>query len=549
MLVSDGLVRPAALSRWRCAAAVLLAAVVVLVPGAGASSAQAASTARNEQRTSRYLQQVRNDPAKLHAFLLAMPKGGDLHNHLSGAVPTETLIRLAIDDGLCIATATMTAQYKATPSPAASVVGSVGALLDDPLACPAGQRPAADTRTDPMFKDQLVRAWSMEGFVPGAETGHDHFFATFGKFGAATQRKGDLLADVANINAAQHVLYLETLASRQSNGLRDLVKQVSYDANFEVLRQELLAKGMSKVVAGASAETDGDADRFDALLGCKTPKPQPGCSVTIRYDYQVGRATDPLNVFAGLLLGFELQRSDHRYVGVNLVQPEDAPIAVRDYALHMKMIRYLRSAYPGTHVTLHAGELVPGLTDPEALTFHIRQAVEVAGAERIGHGVDLVHENDYRGLLKTMAARHVLLEAPLTSNAQILGVSGSAHPFPVYRAAHVPVALATDDPGVSRIDFTHEFALATKEYRLRYRDLKRLARASLEHAFLPGRSLWHAPDEYRVAAPCAHDVPGAKHLSARCRHLLHGSAKATVQWAQEARSRSFERRTAVARGR
>ena len=83
--------------------------------------------------------------------------------------------------------------------------------------------------------------------------------------------------------------------------------------------------------------------------------------MTIRFDYQVGRATDPATVFTNLMLGFELQRADRRYVGVNLVQPEDNPVALRDYTLQMQMIGYLRRAYPGTHVTLHAGELVPGL--------------------------------------------------------------------------------------------------------------------------------------------------------------------------------------------
>jgi adenosine deaminase len=523
--------------------AVFAGLLLALVGGTPAARAAPPGTA-----AARYLEKIRHSPAKLHAFLAAMPKGGDLHNHLSGAVPTETLIQLAIDGGLCIDAATMTA--KAQPAPATALVAAAGTLLPDPPACPSGQRPAADAKTDGAFNDQLLRAWSMEGFVPvaGGETGHDHFFATFGKFGAATERKGDMLATVANINAQQHVLYLETLVSRQSLPLKSLVNQVSYDANFEVLRQELLAKGIANVVKGASAETDGDADRVDELLGCKTPTPQPGCSVTVRYDYQVGRATDPLTVFAGLLLGFELQRSDHRYVGVNLVQPEDAPIALRDYTLQMQMIRYLRDVYPAAHVTLHAGELAPGLVAPGDLASHIRQAVEIAGAERIGHGVDLVHETGYESLLRTMARRHVLVEAPLTSNAQILGVSGPAHPFPLYRAARVPVALATDDPGVSRIDITHEYEFATREYRLHYGDLRTLARASLEHAFLPGRSLWHAADHYRLAAACARDVPGRARLSTRCRRLLHWSAKANLQWALEGRLRAFERRAAAGGG-
>jgi adenosine deaminase len=498
----------------------------LLLAGAAPAVAPAATTGVSERRTARHLEAIRDNPAKLRAFLAAMPKGGDLHNHLSGAVPTETLIGYAVQDGLCIDTATLAAAP--APPPAAP--------------CPAGERPAADSATDAAFFAQILRAWSMEDFVPGTVTGHDHFFATFGKFGLATVRKGDMLAAVAQINAEQNVLYLETLVSRQGDAVRTLAQQVGFDPDFAAMRNKLLAGGMADVVRAASAETDADDARFEALLGCRTPHPQPGCSLVWRYDYQVGRATDPQIVFTNLLLGFELQRSDPRYVGVNLVQPEDNPVALRDYTLQMRMIRYLRSVYPTAHVTLHAGELAPGLVAPADLRFHIRQAVDIAGAERIGHGVDLVHETGYRALLRTMARRHVLVEAPLTSNAQILGVSGPAHPFSRYRAAGVPVALATDDPAVSRIDLTHEYAVATTTYDLRFRDLKNLARASLDHAFLPGHSLWLSRDLYRRRAACARDSPAVGRPSARCRAFLRTSAKATVQWRQEVRMSAFERR-------
>ncbi len=501
---------------------VLASLAVLLVLGA---TADVATAATSEGATSRHLQSIRNDPAKLHAFLAAMPKGGDLHNHLSGAVPTETLIGYAMRDGLCI-DATLTA----TPAP------PLGAT------CPAGERPAADANTDAAFYGQILRAWSMEGFTPGAETGHDHFFATFGKFGLATARKGDMLAAVARVNARQNVLYLETLVSRQGDAVRKLATQVGFDRDFTALRAKLLAAGMRQIVTAARADTDADIDRFEELLRCKTPKPLQACGLEVRYDYQVGRAANPEVVFTNLLLGFELQKRDRRYVGVNLVQPEDNAIALRDYTLQMKMIRYLRGVYRRAHVTLHAGEIVPGLVAPADLRFHIRQAVNIAGAERIGHGVGLVHETNYRRLLKTMARRHVLVETPLTSNAQILGVSGSAHPFQRYRAAGVPIALATDDAGVSRIDLTHEYEFAATGYDLRYRALKNLSRASLEHAFLPGASLWRAPGVYRLRPACAAASPGAGAAPARCRAFLRASAKATVQWKQEVRLRRFERR-------
>ena len=108
----------------------------------------------------------------------------------------------------------------------------------------------------------------------------------------------------------------------------------------------------------------------------------------------------------------------------------------------------------------------------------------------------------------------------------------------------MPLALATDDPGVSRIDITHEYAFATTQYGLRYPNLRKLSRASLEHAFLPGRSLWRARDVFVRAPACRHDTPGSKRLSARCDQLLRTSRKAHAQWELERRLRVFERSVA-----
>ncbi len=60
----------------------------------------------------------------------------------------------------------------------------------------------------------------------------------------------------------------------------------------------------------------------------------------------------------------------------------------------MRMLAYLHERYPKVHISLHAGELVQGLVPPEGLRFHIRDSVEIAHAERIGHGVDVMNETN-----------------------------------------------------------------------------------------------------------------------------------------------------------
>ncbi len=83
----------------------------------------------------------------------------------------------------------------------------------------------------------------------------------------------------------------------------------------------------------------------------------------------------------------------------------------------------------------------------------------------------------------------------LTSNDVILGIRGEEHPFRTYMEAGIPLVLATDDAGVSRIDLSHEYLRAVRAYGLGYRQLKTLTRNSLHHSFLAGDSLRRADFE------------------------------------------------------
>jgi adenosine deaminase len=207
----------------------------------------------------------------------------------------------------------------------------------------------------------------------------------------------------------------------------------------------------------------------------------------------------------------------------------------------MLMLDYLHSVYPKVHISLHAGEMAPGLVTPDGLRFHIREAIDLGHAERIGHGVDIMYENEPHALLKEMASRHIMTEINLTSNDVILGVEKQWHPLPSYRAAGVPVALSTDDEGVSRINITHEYTRAALDFGLSYIDLKRMARTSIEHSFLPGQSLWLQPDTFTAVNPaCAAQPIGADSPTAKCTAFLQANQKAAEQWQLEHRYQLFE---------
>lgn len=439
----------------RIALALTLVGLVLTAPTAAPAS---------ERGTALTLRAIRGDTGQLRDFLWDMPKGGDLHNHLSGAVYAESFVRWGAASGACVEVVTF--------------FSSAGPCLP-------GQRPIADALTDNILYNQIVAAWSMKGFTPGVESAHDHFFASFDKFGAAgAGRSGDMLAQDSSRAASENEQYLETLITPRFGDVAKLAAGLEWTDDLAEMRRRVLAAGILDIVPKASADLDATIARQRALLRCDTPTADPACALPVRFDVQGLRGFPKATVFAEMVLGFELMAADPRWVGFNLVQPEDGPVALADYDAQMHMLGYLRSVYPKGHLTLHAGELTRGVAPPADLRFHIREAVEVAGAQRIGHGVDVTLERDPIGLLREMARRHVLVEVPLTSNAQILGVAGRAHPIRLYHRYGVPIALATDDEGVSRTDLTEQYAQAVTDQGFGYRALKRMAEDSLRYAFL-----------------------------------------------------------------
>lgn len=493
-------------------------------PQAWAAQAGAGRLGSPAARAARYLDSIRESPPLVEDFLARMPKGADLHNHLSGAVYAESFLDYAARDGLCVNLDTVS-------------------LIAPPCDASLRHPPASEAVTDEDLRNRLIDAWSMRNFHPTPEdrSGHDHFFAAFGKFGLASQRHtGDMLAEVMHRAALEHEIYLELMLTPDEGEARRLGAGVTWSDDFGALRSDLLASGMAKVVADGRRKLDAAEAQMRQDLGCDGAHPDPGCAVTVRYLYQVLRAVPKEQVFAQIVAGFETAGADPRVVGLNLVQPEDNRVALRDFDLHMRMLDYLHGVYPKVHISLHAGELAPGLVRPQDLSFHIRESVEVGHAERIGHGVDVMDERDAKELLTGMARRHILVEICLTSNDLILGVRGADHPLPVYLRAGVPVALATDDEGVSRSEMNWEYLRAVETYHLDYATLKRMVRDSLEHSFLPGADLWSAPERFTMAAVCGGVRLDPAPASAACRRLLDGSQKARLEWKEEVEFSRFE---------
>jgi adenosine deaminase len=523
---------------------VALALLPACGSGDGGPGAWAETARRREAAVGLILDLLRDDAAEREAFLTAMPKGADLHSHLSGAISTERLISWGAEDGLCIDPVSLVATES-----------------------PCGQRavPLAKATPGSALYQQILTAWSMEGFTGDVLTRHQHFFDAFNKFGVVTDnRKKDGTDEVVRRAAAQGEVHLELLVGLAGSKIGKLADQKLKssapwtDEYLSAARETLIKDPQFQLAIRSAVEgLDQVWSELQARWRCGTPLAEPACEVTVRYLIQGTRTQSREYVLGQWVFGFELAQVEPRVVGINLAAPEEDTRSLQNYAEEMKAVRFLsrhNQQTPGrspVHVSLHAGELIPQVLPvtpsiPQDSLFHIRQAVQVAGAERIGHSADILGEDQVPGLgamalLEEMARKGVTVEACLTSNKQLLGLEGASHPLAAYVAAGVPFALSTDDEGIFRTNLTAEYVRAAAVHRLSYKDLKSSARTAVEKSFLQGQSLWADARTFIPTPVCADRDPGSPGgPSEACQAFLAVNPRAAQQWKLEARLAAFE---------
>src|SRR5438045_378609 len=140
--------------------------LLLFSPWAGAqvkAQHSAAGQTEGERRGTLNLDAARANPLQLLNLLKKMPKGADLHNHLSGAIYAESWIRAAAADHLCVNLASLSFAKPQARSEKDS----------NETNCGSGTVAAAHAYEDQHLFDALIDAFSMRGFVPSpGVTGH-----------------------------------------------------------------------------------------------------------------------------------------------------------------------------------------------------------------------------------------------------------------------------------------------------------------------------------------------------------------------------------------
>lgn len=432
------------------------------------------------QSTNTYFEKIRDNEAALTAFFSQMPKGGDLHHHYSGSIYAEPLLAQAIADNFYLNTETMDV-LKEKPSTGNweqfSTLKSRGEL--------------------DKYKQKIMMKWSVKDYNHVDYPSDKLFFESFMKFEPAIKGNFGLgLLELKNRAIKENVSYIETQLSTIpcSMNTDDLTK---FNARLRQLANTKDEKGIMQSldsVYNAFQQKDAKsyANDFNTNFVAKLHNDLKidDSRFTMRYQNFVLRFMEPVDLFKNLVIAFISADSSPLMAGVNIVSPEDGETSMKDYWLHMVMFKYCHSRFPNVKYTLHAGELTLGLVQPEDLTWHINAAVHIAGANRIGHGVDMAYEQNSYDLLQYMAKKEIPIEINLVSNEFILKVKENRHPLTLYKEFGVPIVISTDDAGILRTNMTEQYVLLAKRYKdITYEDIKKFVYNSINYSFIKENSV------------------------------------------------------------
>jgi adenosine deaminase len=258
-------------------------------------------------------------------------------------------------------------------------------------------------------------------------------------------------------------------------------------AKFKLLRRfyssrEAVLRITSEAIADAAADNVrylelrfnpvalGDKQGFDLedvtdWVIEATDEAQKKHNIKVRLIIQIGRHEPQ---FAQRLAEIAASRQNRGIVGIDLAGDEITYSAAR----FIEVFQWAKAQ--GLHITVHAAEAGPAT--------NIIEAIEVLGAERIGHGVQARRSIKVIELLRS---QRVTLEMCPTSNLQTgLIPKFSQHPLIAFHRLGILVTINTDDPSISNTTLTDEFLVANRGIGVSFHDLRQMTLNAARAAFL-----------------------------------------------------------------
>ncbi|BFM05824.1 adenosine deaminase family protein [Halioxenophilus aromaticivorans] len=401
---------------------------------------------------------------QLYEFLYHMPKGGDLHNHLSGSAFPDWWYRAALDEAergyeyytkVRIQNCLALDEHSPPYMPYYLLYRNITALEYERLnECEKSEyKPLAD------LSPAEINAWQNSLRLDKPTEGRHEFFETHWQRLNALFRNPHLMAEMLYQNmrafSQEGVLYLET--------------QISVEGLQQPSGEFFSAEEVADIYRARLAQEDALATGVEVRFQLAILRFSRSAEEDLKRSYEF------------------IHNNPDRWVAINMVGREDND---KGHPLRfLSTLRELRRKFFGVNLSIHAGEV-------DEPNHHVRDTL-LLGAQRIGHGVNLISDPD---TLLLMRNGPYLVEINLVSNLLLEYVSDySQHPFPEYLRLGVPVALSTDDRGMWDSQITDEFFVAVKEYDLSWPELQQLHRNSLQYAFVSDAVKQTLLDQHQTA--------------------------------------------------
>src|SRR5258708_360008 len=413
--------------------------LLLLIAAAFSAHAQAQTPSFAER-----FEEIKKTATKQHlySFLWALPKGGDLHNHFGISFPAYQLYEDATGKKLLQGNEFFTrVRFKTCPGDDGpfilfrTIQKSTYAKLSD---CLKAEYDHLDALS-PEMKQEWISSLILD--KPGE--GRNEFFEVLG------QRRGELVRD-PNVATDLLLKQMQLMGAQNMRYLETQVRPRFQDVNGTPIDEERGVELLAKLLQSSNAKATGVTVRFLATIGRFAPDAEA----------QVEDAYHFIDT--------------HRawWVGMNMAGREDND---KGYpARFMEVHKKLRRTYSGIHLSLHGGEVDSPGKDVRATL--------LLGAERIGHGVNLITDPE---TMLFMRHNRYLVEINLISNHLLEYVQDlSKHPFPEYLRLGIPVCLNTDDPGAWDSNMTDEYFTAVTNFNLTWQELVELGRNSLQYSFV-----------------------------------------------------------------
>lgn len=430
--------------------------------------------ARISRQVNDYFEQIRFDQPLLTAFLTSMPKGADLHHHYSGSVYGETYWEILSDSN--------------------GWINMVSLDIDTPNAVhEAPWKHFMELRREKWFdslKQEFLRKVSIKDYNPSTPPPDQQFSTTFEKMASVASfgmQRG--LLELKQRAVSENVQYIETILWQTDTAISppagtnweksltaaSLKDSLTVFDTLNKIHTALISDGVVSAAKNFCRKLDEVHYRANI----------DDSSFMIRYLLYVTRSASALSVYRRLLIAFQAASLDTLVVGVHLGGAEEGEVFPRDYSLNILMVAHLSRLYPNVKYTIHAGDLAIGMVRPELLRSQITQAVMIAGAKRLGHGVDIAYESNWKDVLDSMSKQKIPIEVNLSSNEFILEIKNEQHPILLYHTHKVPIVIGTDIAGVLRTDLTQQYVLlATRYPTLHYADIKQIVKNSISYSFI-----------------------------------------------------------------